>query len=421
MISLRPAVSPVRLRIAVGGDVCPGPLGSALAREGKAADVFAPLAPFLRDADLRLVQFETPLPSAPSPIAKTGPALASAPESADTLRGLFDVALLANNHVGDHGPQGVLDTIRELRSRGLRTVGAGAGLEEAAAPLRLEAAGRPVSVLNFAEHEFGIAEDGVPGVAPQRPDADVRAVAAERDAGRTVVVVLHGGHEHCPFPSPRLRDLCRAFADAGASFVVNCHSHCPLGVEWHGATPIVYGPGNLWFPPRSAAVKRPPLWRFGYLAKALFDDRGPFAVGLLPYEQGTESVHPLCGAMRKAFLGYLGRISAPLSDPARLQALFEAWCATAGRTYLRDSASALPPDWLADAAPGDRDRAEDDPVPFLQMRNLFTCESHRDLVRTYLLLVAGRRLGEAARLTPEIDALRNPDWALRTAPPPSAP
>ncbi|MBR1609216.1 MAG: CapA family protein, partial [Kiritimatiellae bacterium] len=99
--AFRDPVSPVRFRIAVAGDFCPGPNGSRAAAGGRASGVLAPLAPFLSDADLRLVQFETPLAPSPSPIPKTGPNLLSAPESAEVLRGLFDVALLANNHVGD--------------------------------------------------------------------------------------------------------------------------------------------------------------------------------------------------------------------------------------------------------------------------------------------------------------------------------
>ena len=51
----REPVSPVRLKIAVGGDFCPGEAGAALVRDGRAAQVFAPLAPFLDDADWRLI------------------------------------------------------------------------------------------------------------------------------------------------------------------------------------------------------------------------------------------------------------------------------------------------------------------------------------------------------------------------------
>ena len=414
ILSLREPLSPVRFRVAIAGDFSPGFHGSLLVQEGRASDVLAPLAPFLSDCDLRIVQFETPLARTASPIPKTGPNLMSAPETADILHGLFDVTLLANNHIGDQGPAAVLETIRELNARGFATVGAGANLKEAAAPLRLTAGGREVSILNFAEFEFGIAGEDTPGAAPQRPADDARAVAAEAAAGRTVIVVLHGGHEYLPFPSPRLRDLCRSLAEAGASLVVNCHEHCPQGIEWHGGVPIVYCPGNFWFPPwnEAAAKIRPFLWNFGYIAKILFDDAGPFALELLPVRATPDAVRPLEGADRAEFLDYVARLSKPIGDDAQLRSLFESWCTDNGRNYLRVSAKALPEDWFREHRANNWESPGDDPRPFLEMRNIFTCESHHDLVRTYLRLTVEDRLAAALHGRPGISALQNPGFAL---------
>ena len=413
-LELRPPVSPIRLRVAIGGDFCPGPHGSELAAAGRAGAVLAPIAPFLADADVRLVQFETPLVETASPIPKTGPNLASSPETATVLDGLFDVALLANNHVGDHGPDAVLRTVRELQRRHVATVGAGANLAEAAKPLLLERRGLRLAIFDFAEFEFGVAEDDAPGVAPQRPRDDLAAVARAAEDGALPIVVLHGGHEHFPFPSPRLRDLCRAFAEAGAAFVANCHPHCPQGVEWHRGVPIVYCPGNLWFPSGGgpAPANRPPLWHFGYVAKVLFDDRGPFAVDLLPVQSGQDDVRPLSGAARDAFLAYLSRISEPLSDPARLQAEFDAWSADRGRFYLQLSTAALP-EGLFHARHADSwESPLGDPRPFLEMRNVFTCESHHDMVRRFLRLAVEGRIPDAMHPCAEIAALQNPVFAL---------
>ena len=368
---------------------------------------------------MRLVQFETPLTRTAAPILKTGPNLISAPESADILRGLFDVALLANNHIGDQGPDMVLETIRELHARGFATVGAGANRAEASAPLRLAAGGRDIAILNFAEFEFGIAEEATPGAAPQRPAADARAVAAEAAAGRTVIVVLHGGHEHFPFPSPRLRDLCRSLAEAGASLVVNCHEHCPQGVEWHHGIPIVYCPGNLWFPPWNESVAKgfPLLWNYGYIAKILFDDDGPFALELLPIHADRDVVRPLEGAAREAFLDYIACLSEPIGDDARLRSLFEAWCTDNGRKYLRISTTPLPEDWKREHRANNWESPIADPRPFLEMRNIFTCESHHDLVRTYLRLTVEGRLPAALHNRPGLSALQNPGFAVPTPPP----
>ncbi|MBR1609173.1 MAG: CapA family protein, partial [Kiritimatiellae bacterium] len=258
--------------------------------------------------------------------------------------------------------------------------------------------------------------------APQRPRDDLAAVSRAAAAGEGPGVVLHGGHAHFPFPSPRLRDLCRAFADAGAKLVVNCHEHCPQGVEWYRGVPVVYCPGNLWFPdwnePPAAPQDRPPLWSFGYVAKVAFDDAGPFAVDLLPVRSGPDRVEPLEGRDAEDFLAYVEAISAPLADPARLEALHDSWCSDRGREYLRLAVSALP-DFVRETRHADGwERPVADVRPFLEARNVMTCESHHDLVRKYLRLIVEGRLEKAQHGAPEIAALQNPGFALPPLPPP---
>ena len=415
---LRKQVSPVRLRIAVGGDFCPGPRGREIVRTGRIGDVLAGLGPFLADADMRIVQFETPLVSAETPIPKTGPNLASAPESADALHGLFDVALLANNHIGDHGPDAVSETIRHLRSRGIATVGAGDNLAEAERPLAAKRNGLDITLFNFAEYEFGIAGETTPGAAPQRPLRDLAAVERAAAAGSITVVVLHGGHEHFPFPSIRLRNLCRSFAEAGAKLVVNCHEHCPQGIEWHCGAPIIYCPGNLWFPDWDTShdapgtLRHPLLWNFGYVAKVSFDDNGPFKVELLPLHLDRDAALPLDGRARDEFIAYVSGISEPIADDARLDALHDSWCSDNGRQYLRLATAPLP-EFIRDKRHADSwEKPVLDVRPFLEARNVFTCESHSDLVRKYLRLVVEGRLETAQHGAPEIAALQNPGFAL---------
>ena len=47
---------------------------------------------------------------------------------------------------------------------------------------------------------------------------------------------------------------------------------------------------------------------------------------------------------------------------------------------------------------------------YLGFRNIFTCESHNDMVRCYLKLVEEHRLPEAGKLLPRIESLQNPEW-----------
>lgn len=402
LLKFREPEGGTRFRMVIAGDVCPCREGEKIVAEGRSAGLFAKVAPFLNEADLRVVQWETPLCEPENPIPKSGPNLYALPSSAElAAAGGFEVALLANNHTGDYGPEMLLQTIDVLNRRGIRTVGAGANLEEAEKPLTLTAGGEKIAIFNFCEHEFGTAQENMPGSAPQLPFRNLRAVAEAARSADRVVAALHGGHEYNPFPSPRIQELCRAFADAGASFVFNCHAHCPEGVEYRNGTPIVYCPGNFYFP----IMDEGGLWRFGYLPKALFDRRGVYALEILPYAFDAEQIVPLEGETRNSFFRYLETLSEPLDDPARMKRLFEAWSSRHGFGYLARSLAHIPPGW--EEHPSDRAVAK----AMLGLRNLFSCEAHNDIVRCFLCLQEENRIDEAAKLFPYMEKLQNPEWA----------
>lgn len=402
LLKFREPEGGTRFRMVIAGDVCPCREGEKIVAEGRSAGLFAKVAPFLNEADLRVVQWETPLCEPENPIPKSGPNLYALPSSAElAAAGGFEVALLANNHTGDYGPEMLLQTIDVLNRRGIRTVGAGANLEEAEKPLTLTAGGEKIAIFNFCEHEFGTAQENMPGSAPQLPLRNLRAVAEAARSADRVVAALHGGHEYNPFPSPRIQELCRAFADAGASFVFNCHAHCPEGVEYRNGTPIVYCPGNFYFP----LTDEGGLWRFGYLPKALFDRRGVYALEILPYAFDAEQIVPLEGETRNSFFRYLETLSEPLDDPARMKRLFEAWSSRHGFGYLARSLAHIPPGW--EEHPSDRAVAK----AMLGLRNLFSCEAHNDIVRCFLCLQEENRIDEAAKLFPYMEKLQNPEWA----------
>ena len=402
LLKFREPEGGTRFRMVIAGDVCPCREGEKIVAEGRSAGLFAKVAPFLNEADLRVVQWETPLCEPENPIPKSGPNLYALPSSAElAAAGGFEVALLANNHAGDYGPEMLLQTIDVLNRRGIRTVGAGANLEEAEKPLTLMAGGEKIAIFNFCEHEFGTAQENMPGSAPQLPLRNLRAVAEAARSADRVVAALHGGHEYNPFPSPRIQELCRAFADAGASFVFNCHAHCPEGVEYRNGTPIVYCPGNFYFP----LMDEGGLWRFGYLPKALFDQRGVYALEILPYAFDAEQIVPLEGETRISFFRYLETLSEPLDDPARMKRLFEAWSSRHGFGYLARSLAHIPPGW--EEHPSDRAVAK----AMLGLRNLFSCEAHNDIVRCFLCLQEENRIDEAAKLFPYMEKLQNPEWA----------
>ena len=76
------------------------------------------------------------------------------------------------------------------------------------------------------------------------------------------------------------------------------------------------------------------------------------------------------------------------------------------------SAAVLPREFFRERGCNGWERPIDDPHPFLEMRNIFTCESHHDMVRRFLRLAVEERLPAAMHPCAEIAALQNPEFAL---------
>lgn len=162
----------------------------------------------------------------------------------------IDVLSLANNHLMDHGSEGLLSTLEALRSAGVRYVGAGANKREACAPLILEIAGRRVAFLArtaVVVSSPSYAGESVPGVAFLDPVDAVAAIHSCRSHADIVVVLIHWGIEEYSYPSPTQRELARRLVDAGADVILGHHPHVLQGIEYWGSGVIAYSLGNFLF------------------------------------------------------------------------------------------------------------------------------------------------------------------------------
>ena len=79
------------------------------------------------------VNLESPLIQKASMISKVGPNLGHISKHADALQD-FDLIGLGNNHILDHGEEGLEHTINLLDNADIMHVGAGKNLNEAGAP-----------------------------------------------------------------------------------------------------------------------------------------------------------------------------------------------------------------------------------------------------------------------------------------------
>lgn len=167
-----------------------------------------------------------------------------------------DACVLANNHVGDFGRRGLVDTLEALALGGLCAVGAGRDAAEAARPAVLPLGnGRRVLVFAVGTVSSGIppgwaAASGRPGVAlTELTDEAAEALAASvRSARRrsdTVVVSIHwGSNWGDDVPGPHRR-FAHRLVDAGVDLVHGHSSHHPRAIEVYRGRLILYGCGDL--------------------------------------------------------------------------------------------------------------------------------------------------------------------------------
>ena len=313
--------------ILIGGDV--SPIGRSLApfTSGDASAIFNDLLPEFESADFSIVDLEGPLTDSDHPVAKSGPHLKAPTASVNGLaKAGISAVTLANNHTMDYGPGGLRDTLAACERAGVLTVGAGRDLAEARHVLVRELDGLRLGVMAVAEHEFGIATADSAGVNPIDPVEYVRSVRRERGRWDHLIVLMHGGNEGYPYPSPRMLDLCRFMVEEGATAVVCQHTHVAGAYEAHEGGHIIYGQGNLIFDYYGEGGT---YEHEGFLLRLSLPGEGKSAAELIPYVQSTErpGARRMSQQQESDFRAGLDARSARLKDERFLREEWARYCA----------------------------------------------------------------------------------------------
>lgn len=132
---------------------------------------YARIQELISSADVALTNLEGSTPCEPwYPAYKEDPVhVAYGEQALDTLKTLgFQVFCTANNHAGDYGTRGIIDTIQALKKRKLSFAGTGMDLQEADAPAYITTKGGTAAVLGVTcsflpESQAGISGMGRPG------------------------------------------------------------------------------------------------------------------------------------------------------------------------------------------------------------------------------------------------------------------
>lgn len=311
------------IEILVTGDLCPHLRIEQLCRNNQADQIYdTDLQTILQNKDIAITNLECPLTDQNNPITKSGPALRSDKRAIAALKGYFDVATLANNHVMDQGAAGLSDTVSVCAEAGIATVGVGNTLQEATQPLFLEAKGSTVGIVNVAEHEFCIAGDDTPGANPLHPVNNYYQIKEAKEKADYVIVIVHGGNEHYPLPNPSMVEMYRYFADLGVTAVIGHHSHFASGYEIYHGVPIFYSLGNFLF---DKVQGKTDYWCQGYMVKLSIRKNDSVGITLYPYTQcmNEPQVQLMQDEQKKQYLEKIAKYSSIIQDKVQLQSYWE--------------------------------------------------------------------------------------------------
>jgi poly-gamma-glutamate synthesis protein (capsule biosynthesis protein) len=291
---------------------------------------------------------------------------------ANTARALadagFSVVSFAGNHCLDWGPDGLFDTLDNLRAAQLEVVGVGRDIAQARRPVIVERAGVRVAFLACCSilpaHYW--AESQRPGCAPMRaftvyepiePDqpgtpprvhtfadrADLAALRADISAVRAkvdrVIVSLHWGIHFVPAViADYQREVARAAIDAGADLILGHHAHILKGAELYRGKAIFYCLGNFamdlrmdkahaeskgfkeiqslhpeWIPDFESLYNFPPESRMTLIARTQLTQHGPLQLAFSPCYINRQAQPEVLASSDPRFdqiVQYMRRISA---------------------------------------------------------------------------------------------------------------
>lgn len=278
----------------------------------------------IRSADVSLVNYEGVTATGLEPAFKGGPLVEIDKRCPNLLAETgFTGVTLANNHVVDYGPEGILETTERCRDAGLDTLGTGENVQEAISPARFSLGDTTVSVFNFSEnpiHSYAI-DDSNPSIADISHPGLIQKITEEKRNADVLIAVAHAGFMWVPIPPAQLQQRYRRFLDLGVDVVVGHHPHVPQGWEAYEDGVIFYSLGNFLYDRAGRQTSHPEKW--GLALELSFGSGSVESVGIIPLEVVDRRVHPLGGnrSYRK-HIDRLERMSDVVEDQEELAAMW---------------------------------------------------------------------------------------------------
>ena len=235
----------------------------------------------MQEADLFILNEEFPFSLRGEPMADKQFTFRTDPKYVQIFKELgTDIVTLANNHALDYGRDAFCDTLENLDKAGIKRIGGGYNIAEAAAPAVYTVNGLSLAIFGAtrvspsAGWYAGTEQAGLlQTYDPSRLNAAIREAKQSYDY---VIVFVHWGIEKNETPEEYQRTLAKGYIDAGADLVVGAHPHVLQGFEYYKGVPIIYSLGNYLFGNRTGQT---------LLLETVFSKEEPLAVRLVPCQR----------------------------------------------------------------------------------------------------------------------------------------
>jgi poly-gamma-glutamate synthesis protein (capsule biosynthesis protein) len=196
---------------------------------------FEPTAKFLRSSDITYVNLEAPIIN-DCPVTNEGMIFCgSALHSHGLAYAGVDIVNLANNHLGNHGKEGIEETTQILDQQNIQY----SGIENN--PQYREIKGNKIAFLGYDDIELQ------PGVSSADENIIVSEITEADKNADYVIVQFHWGVEYVTQPNERQKTLARLAVDSGADLIIGNHPHWIQPVEIYKNSLITYAHGNFIF------------------------------------------------------------------------------------------------------------------------------------------------------------------------------
>lgn len=266
---------------------------------------FAKIADFLKNADLTIVNLESPFAISNDYSVPTGSFFFKANPRAviSLVNAGIDLVSLANNHILNQGAKGLTTTFKVLDDQEIKYVGAGNNDSEAHLGKIIIINKQKFGFLAYAYPDDNtVAGTKTPGIANLNLEKMKNDIKRLKEQNAIVIVMMHAGEEYTRTPNRQQMAFARSAIDSGAEAVIGHHPHWPQTFEFYQNKPIIYSLGNLIFDQMWSSETQQ-----GLLAKMSWNN-GWQKIELIPikiYDYGQAEIIPN-GLEKKEILKKIG-------------------------------------------------------------------------------------------------------------------